>query len=376
MRPRILVVDDQSDALRLLQLRLRSAGLACVAFQDAPSALEFLSRELVDLIITDVMMPGVDGIELCRRVKADSRTSDIPVLFLTANTETDDKVRGLGVGGHDYLSKPVDQQELVARTRAALRVKHLQDELKKKLELQQEVNRLHQGMLSEHWQKTLGDLASSLAHEINNPLAVALGNAQLLCLETGFSPEVRERLLNIDQSLQRAARQLRSLLFIAQSRREAQTIQVSELVEDLLALVNYRLVIRKVTVKTMVPKSCRCYGVASELGRALLFIVDNAVEATIGAANPSLTIVAERSGPDCCIRIVDNGEGVRPELRRRVFEPFFTTKGPPHNGIGLYLAEEILRQAGGKIECVSPSPLGNTEFTVCLPIDGPGFRAN
>src|SRR6185295_16863039 len=150
------------------------------------------------------------------------RTADIPVLFLTGNTEMEDKVRGLEVGGHDYLSKPVDQQELVARTRAALRVKHLQDELKKKLELQQEINRLHQGMLSEHWQKTLGELAASLAHEINNPLAVALGVTQLLCLELDLKVDVRERLDVIDESLQRAARKLHSLLFIGQSQREPQ----------------------------------------------------------------------------------------------------------------------------------------------------------
>src|SRR5687768_4615575 len=74
--PRILVVDDQRDALRLLQLRLRAAGLDCIALQDAPAALEFLANQLVDLIISDVMMPGMDGIELCRRVKADHRTAD------------------------------------------------------------------------------------------------------------------------------------------------------------------------------------------------------------------------------------------------------------------------------------------------------------
>ena len=129
-------------------------------------------------------MPGMDGFELCRRVKANPATADVPVLFLTANTEMEDKLRGLEAGGHDYLNKPVDQHELVARTRAALRVKQLQDELKKKLELQQQINRLHQGMLSEHWQKTLGQLAASLAHEINNPLAVALGTVQLLGFET------------------------------------------------------------------------------------------------------------------------------------------------------------------------------------------------
>jgi signal transduction histidine kinase len=338
-----------------------------VAFQDGPTALGFLAGELVDLIISDVMMPGMDGIELCRRVKSDQRTADIPVLFLTANTEMEDKVRGLEVGGHDYLSKPVEQQELVARTRAALRVKHLQDELKKKLELQQQINRLQQGMLGEHWQKTLGELAASLAHEINNPLAVALGSAQLLSLDGDLTADARARVEHIDHSLQRAAQKLRSLLFIAQTVREPQTVQVSEVVQDLLALVNYRLVMQKITVKSDVPKTVLCQVIPNELGRALLFILDNALEAMAGRPNAMLLISAEASGPDCCLRLVDNGAGVPMDLQERIFEPFFTTKKAPHNGIGLHLANEIVRNAGGTIRCVSPSSLGSTEFVIRLP---------
>jgi C4-dicarboxylate-specific signal transduction histidine kinase len=147
-------------------------------------------------------------------------------------------------------------------------------------------------------------------------------------------------------------------------------------VDDLLALVNYRLVMQKVTVKVEVTAESRCHGIPSELGRALLFILDNALEAMVGAASPTLTIVADRSAPDCRIRIVDNGTGIRPELLRRVFDPFFTTKGLPHNGVGLHLADEIVRRAGGKIECLSPSPLGSTEFAVTLPIERSGPRSN
>jgi len=346
---------------------LKNAGFECVGFQDGPSALEFLSTELVDVVITDVTMPGMDGLELCERMKLDARTADIPVLFLTANTETEDKVRGLEIGGHDYLSKPVDQQELVARTHAALRVKQLQDELKRKFELQREVNRLHQGMLSEHWQKTFGQLAASLAHEINNPLAVALGSVQLLDLEQSLSDEVHSRLKVIDQSLQRAAGKLRSLLLIAQNKREPQSVHLGRLVEDLLTLINYRVVIQKVNVQTRIHNQCDWKGVPADLGRALLYIIDNAIEAAESVSQSSMTVVVEREGPDCCIRVVDNGPGIPDDIRDRIFDPFFTTKGSPHSGIGLFLAEDLVRRIGGRIECRTPSPLGSTEFTLFLP---------
>src|SRR6187455_1226883 len=187
-KPRVLAVDDQRDALRLLQIRLQNAGMECFTCSDGTSALQFLEKELVDIVILDVMMPNMDGYEVCRRIKGGERTKDIIVLFLTARYEMQDKIRGLEVGGHDYLTKPVEQAELLARTRSALRIKQLQDQLKEQLQLQKTINNLHQEMLGEHWQKTLGQLAASLAHEINNPLAAALGSVQLLCMDENLDP--------------------------------------------------------------------------------------------------------------------------------------------------------------------------------------------
>jgi CheY-like chemotaxis protein len=255
-RPRVLAVDDQRDAARLLALQLRSGGIDCFLAHDGPSALKFVTEEPVDVIILDVMMPEMDGYEVCQRLKADPRTRDIPVLFLTAKVETEDKVHALGLGGHDYLTKPVQQQELLARTRAALRVKYLQDQLKEKLVLQQEVYRLHQGMLGEHWQKTLGQLASSLAHELNNPLAIALGTVQLLALDESTSPLVQERLQTVDESLQRAARKLRSLLLIAQNDQPTRPIDLAQLVEDILALAQCQVLITGITVRAELERPC------------------------------------------------------------------------------------------------------------------------
>src|SRR5262249_6232262 len=150
-----------------------------------------------------------------------------------------------------------------------------------------------------------------------------------------LSADVRGRLEVIDESLERAARKLRSLLFIAQNQRERQLVQISELADDLLVLVNYRLVMNKVTLETNNPKALRWHGAPSLLGRALLFILDNALEAMAALPEPTLTFVADQSGSDCHIRIADSGPGIQADLRKRVFEPFFTTKGPPHNGIGL-----------------------------------------
>ena len=365
--PRVLAVDDQPDALRLLQLRITAVGMECFAFSDGPTALAFLEEELVDVVILDVMMPRMDGYEVCRRIKADARTRDIPVIFLTAKTGSEDKIQGLEMGGHDYLGKPVQQQELMARTKAALRVKQLQDQLKHQIKLQEQVHQLHRGMISDHWQKTLGQLAASLAHEINNPLAAALGMVQLLKLKEGQDGETKQRLQAVDTSLQRAAQKLRSLLLIAHVGRHPERVVLAGLIEDLITLTNYQLVMNKVSLTTELDRACEWEGIPSELGRILLYLLNNSLEAVTGRPDAAIKIALQNSGLRLLIRISDNGTGIDDSVSSRVFEPFFTTKGSSHNGLGLYMANEIARELGGAIEFQSPAANASTSFVISLP---------
>jgi signal transduction histidine kinase len=366
-KPRVLAVDDQRDALRLLQMRLQNAGMECFTCADGLSALQFLENELVDLVILDVMMPSLDGYEVCRRIKAQDRTRDIMVLFLTARYEMQDKVKGLEVGGHDYLTKPVEQAELVARTRSALRVKYLQDQLKEQIKLQHTINELHQEMLGEHWQKTLGQLAASLAHEINNPLAAALGSVQLLTMDETLPLPVLNRLEIVDSSLQRAGQKLRSLLLIAQNSRHSTTVSLVQLIEDLVTVVNFQLVMSKISLVCDLPEICHWFGRPSELARALLYLLNNAVEAVAGKSDARIDVQLQPGAEMHRISIIDNGAGIPEELRERAFKPFFTTKPAPHNGIGLYLSREIIKSIGGTVHLAQPSSKKGLEVIVTLP---------
>ncbi len=365
-RPKILAVDDQLDSLRLLQLRLQSAGMECFTCASGPAALSFLSERSVDVIILDVMMPGMDGFEVCRRLKANAALRDIPVIFLTARLDPADRIRGLEAGGHDYLSKPTDQQELLARTRAALRVKRLQDQLKQQIELQQRLNRLQEEMLGDHWDKTFGQLAASLAHEINNPLAAALGGVQLVALDTGLRDEAQQRLHAVEQSLCRVGQKLRSLLLIAQTHRQPQTIPLNRLVEDLTTLANYQAVAHKVNLVVQPGGGAEWHGSMTEVARAVLYVLNNAIEAVANQKGAQVTLAVESNAP-ASLRISDNGPGIPAEIRDHIFEPFFTTKAPPHNGAGLYLARRIIQAAGGTVEFESPGASASTEFVIRLP---------
>ncbi|MBI3876062.1 MAG: response regulator [Verrucomicrobia bacterium] len=377
-RPVVLAVDDAADSLRLLRLRLHHAGMEVHTCSSARQAMEVLQKKLPDLIILDVRMPGMDGYEMCRVLKAHEATRDIPVLFLTDNALTEDRVQGFEVGGHDYLTKPVDEQELIVRVRAALHVKRLQDELKAQLALQQEqlqarlqaqerVSNLQQAMVTAHWQKLFGQLAASLAHEINNPLAAALGSVQLMMVEEGLREDLRDRLHLADLSLRRAAENLRRLLLIAHPARHPSVVSLAQLAEDIAALSNLEIVVHNITLRLALDPACQWKGMPSELGRALLYLLNNAIEAVSGRPDPEITVKVERDSQRQFIRVSDNGAGISEAARAHIFEPFFTTKGPPHTGAGLYLANAIVKAANGVIEFRSPAEGAVTEFTINLP---------
>ena len=126
---RILVVDDVPDNVEILRMRLTSLGYEVIAASDGEEALEVVARELPDLVLLDIMMPKIDGLEVVRRMKADASLSFIPVILVTAKATPKDVVAGLEAGGDDYLTKPIDHGALIARVRAMLRIKALHDEI-------------------------------------------------------------------------------------------------------------------------------------------------------------------------------------------------------------------------------------------------------
>jgi diguanylate cyclase (GGDEF)-like protein len=128
--PRILIVDDEPGILDMLRRRLEALGCQVAVLPGGGGVLRHAREHAPDLVLLDVMMPDVDGFAVCQQLKTDPQTRDIPVVLMTARTEVDSRVRGLELGAHDYVGKPFETAELIARVRAALRVKRLQDELR------------------------------------------------------------------------------------------------------------------------------------------------------------------------------------------------------------------------------------------------------
>jgi len=137
--PTVLVVDDNIQNLELLQAYLEDLDCQTLAAKDGPEALEIISRQPPDLILLDIMMPKMSGFEVCRKIKADPKTRDIPVIMVTALNEFGDIERAIASGTDDFLSKPVNKLELLTRVRTMLKLKHLTDQLQRTLAYLREI---------------------------------------------------------------------------------------------------------------------------------------------------------------------------------------------------------------------------------------------
>jgi DNA-binding response OmpR family regulator len=170
---RILVVDDAAQNVELLEAQLHAAGYDVAKAYNGEETLRKVKEAAPDLILLDLMMPGLDGYEVCRRLKADEETTSIPVMILTALGESEERIRAIGVGADDFLTKPFTNLELMVRVRSLLRLKRLHDQVE-----------------AYSQRAALGELAGGIAQEIRNPLAITSAAAQIL-LKKGADPELR-----------------------------------------------------------------------------------------------------------------------------------------------------------------------------------------
>ena len=402
MKPTVLVVDDTPDNLALIGELLKPHHRVKLA-RDGETALELMrGAALPDLVLLDVMMPGLDGYAVCRLLKADPHTSHVPVIFLTARTEVDDERRGLEAGGADYITKPISPPIVMARIATQLALKAAADFLRdQNAFLEQEVERRTREVIAanearqqlqlqlQQAQKmeVLGRLAGGVAHDFNNLLTVINGTCELMLRLMDESDPNRDDVTEIRNAGERAARLTRQLLTFSRKQIvQRAVLSVSTQLTGETGMLR-RLVGEDVTL-TIAPAA---HGEADatdlvlidpgQLGQVVLNLAVNARDAmpqggrlSIGVsvadvgAGTALSHPGVRAGRFVVLTVADTGTGMTDEVRRHIFEPFFTTKGPEKGtGLGLATVFGIVSQAGGFID-VESAPGEGATFRVHLPV--------
>lgn len=202
---RILVVDDQTVNVQLLSRALEKEGLAVIPAHSGQEALDLVAQAPPELILLDVMMPGMDGIEVCRRLQADIRYKNIPLIFVTARTSKEGRLDGLRAGAVDYITKPIDLDETLARVRTQLRVVQMNRDM---LELQQRLEEARRAA-------SIGAITQGIAHNLNNLLGVVIGYLELIKAKPQSPESVLANAEKLGTAVQRIVsiiRQLTSLV--------------------------------------------------------------------------------------------------------------------------------------------------------------------
>jgi DNA-binding response OmpR family regulator len=385
---KVLIVDDAADTVDLLTYVLKDQGYDVCAAHNGRQALEVASAQRPDVILLDVMMPEMNGIEACRRLKADPELRMIPVLMVTAKELDEDIVAGLDAGAEDYVTKPFNHLVLAARLRAALRVKEFRDELahiNEQLRVETENLEKKEAQLREAQKlEAVGQLAGGIAHEFNNLLQVIGGYAN--CAKEGLSPQ-EERYLDLQQVLKaadRAGTLTRQLLRFSRRRViQPTSVDPNQVVANLAEMLR-PLIGEHIALEMILGNGVGAVQVdADEFQQALLNLCLNARDAmpSGGALTLKTGSVMLRNplwdsrfqitpGRHAVLSVSDTGCGMSAEVQRRIFEPFFTTKEVGKGtGLGLAMVYGVVQQHQGAIHVYSEPGKGTT-FKIYLPMAG------
>jgi signal transduction histidine kinase len=350
--PKILVVDDNPDNVELLAKRLKSLGYRTCEAYDGEEALAQVVREEPDLIILDVMMPKLDGFEVCRRLKTGGRTRLIPVIMLTAKREMPDKIKGLDTGADDYVTKPFNPQELTARVRSLLSLRTIQDK-----------------RLTEEKLGALGQMAEGVAHEVRNPM-VTIG---------GFARRIRDRLPpddplrvyagHIIKEVERLETMVEEIVrFKALMISPYEPVNLGEVADSVLEQREAELEKASViVVREYDPDLPAIQGDRDNLSMALDKVIENAVEAM--ERGGTLTVRLARANARVRVEVADTGRGLARSDIANVFDPFYTSK-MTGAGMGLTMVYRIVTRHGGEVDISSELGEGTTVL-LQLPLKQP-----
>jgi signal transduction histidine kinase len=361
--PRLLLVEDNADLRGFLAGRLSRLYRVETA-ADGAAGLEAARRTRPDLVVTDVMMAGMDGLELCRRLKGDPAFATTPVILLTARAGTDAVAEGLDAGADDYVVKPFALRELEARIAAHLRAREIERQLHER----------------ESRLAAIGQMTSSVVHDLRNPLTLVKGYADLahaLAVRGGDATVIARDLETVRSESDRLRRMIEEILDFARGgspRLAVETVParrfLGEILQPLAADLRERGI--EVAIDLDLDDSLQAALDRDRIQRVLENLFTNARDAlAIWGLAKRVVVRATVEGGWLAVRVADSGPGIPAEGAEHLFEPFATTGKTQGTGLGLATVRNLVKAHGGDVRVETKSPEGGAAFTVLLPLVSP-----
>jgi signal transduction histidine kinase len=390
--PTILVVDDSPTLLLALLDHLSRHGFLVVLAHDAREGMMRAVLAQPDLILLDIVMPGLDGFEACRRLKADTATHNIPVIFMTGLSDAKQIVSGFSAGGVDYITKPFQVEEVLARINTHLALRKANQDLQ---QMYEKLTRAKEDLVHNEKLAALGALVAGIAHELNTPIGNSLMVASTFEAQTGEMlghfktgdplrrSELGHYLENAQttneilmRNLQRAADMVTNFKQVAvdQTSTQRRTFLLSEVVAGNVLTLMPTIKRTPYQVVQNIPPELMMDSFPGPLGQVIANLVNNAlVHGFEHRKEGQVELAAEYEQDEwIALHVRDNGNGIDASNLQRIFDPFFTTKmGVGGSGLGLHIVHNIVTDIlGGRID-VSSEPGKGTCFTLSLPLVAP-----
>lgn len=367
INPKILVVDDQPVNVKLLEKKLVREGMDVWTANDGETCLELVRSHHPDLILLDVMMPNMDGHEVCERLQENEDTRSIPIIFITANSTKEGKLEGLSVGAVDYITKPIDLDETVARINTQLRF----------LEVNRENMELTKRLGEVRRNAAIGAITQGIAHNVNNLLGVVVGYLDLIKTDLTNEELVHRGIGVIDKTVGKMTGIVKQLSRLASESH----IAVGELVlDDLLETAVKRFKeehgIEFLEVQMSDP-DLKLQANRETFEDIISRLMENALESyhRFDCEDPIIKVETDVITRDSVemlrVQITDRGKGIPNHIRDNIFEPFVTIKAGIGCGMGLTVAQHSARSLRGEIE-VKNNPEGQGTISILYhPVHSP-----
>ncbi|MBI3363033.1 MAG: response regulator [Chloroflexi bacterium] len=378
-KSRILIADDEPSTIDVIRQFLELEGYQVVQAVDGEQALEQVRNADPDLMLLDVMMPRMDGYEVCRRLKADTTTVFLPVVMITALRDTGEKIKGVEAGADDFLTKPFNHLELVTRVKSLLRVKHLHDQLEEYNRVLEQRVALRTSQLQDALQelreldRLKSEFISRVSHELRTPLLHVKGYVGLLVDEAlgPLTPDQSKGLETATKAVEQLERLVEDIVDLGSAqvgRLNVQAVSIPEVARATVVSLERATARQGVRIITRVPDSLPPVRAdRTALSRCLWHLLDNAIKFSPPQGRVELKADVAPDGDHIRLSVRDQGIGIPKDEADKIFDVFYQVDGSSTRryggtGVGLALVKLLLEAHGSTIHAESGEGQGSTFY--------------